>query len=362
MSTTRLDRLLACSSLLCSLCLGGCKVAGARVYNLRTLHEEDGRHVRIAVLYADLEYLLRNGLLGLVPGATVSPRKKEPKEIKDPLGTCLENAHALSDFTGDDVVPLQIETFAMLSLKCPWKLSRELAVVELGHAGERLELAKAPQPLTPPPAPAVPQQVADALSALVRAVTPSEELSAQTIQQACDGIAALSLDGEGAQRALRATALLAQRFGASDEDGAPIRALVTDLEQRCVRLGLAAGLVDVDPLVRAAAVAADVRVFGPERLGTHLDRLDPRLPDAESSDVVAVRVLVLIRKHGLAESAGEQFEQRLRLVYEIATHHPNSYVRVCGMRALERLSGGTQHGLREEDWQAWYLARTPVQP
>jgi hypothetical protein len=47
---------------------------------------------------------------------------------------------------------------------------------------------------------------------------------------------------------------------------------------------------------------------------------------------------------------------------------PESSVRVGAMRALGRVSGSGISSLREEDWQAWWLARvaqragTPVAP
>jgi hypothetical protein len=356
------------------LCLGGCKVAGARVHNLRTLHEEDGRHVRTAVLYEDLEYVLRNGLLGLVPGATVKRRAPEAKPVKDPLGTCMSNALALARFEDEDTVAVQVETFAMLAGKCPWKLSRELAVARLGHAGVRLELASAPAPPEGGEGGDVaagPAEVSEALSGVVRAVNPSADLQARpSLEQACAAVAALPLDAEGARRALRASALLEQRFGAADEAAAPLRALVLELERRCVRFGLAAGLADADPRVRAAAVASDVRVYGLERLGQHLDRLDPARDDAERDDAVMLKVLMLLRRHGpprpsaglTAELEQAERERRLRIVYELATHHPDGRVRIAGMRALQRWSDGAVASLREEDWQAWFLARTPVEP
>jgi hypothetical protein len=355
------------------LCLAGCKVADARVYNLRTLHEEDGRHVRVAVLYDDLEYVMRNGLLGLVPGLEAKRREKEAKPIKDPLATCLSNAIELSDIGSASSAPARIETFTMLAGKCPWKLSRELAITQLGRAGERLELASAPAPPAPAEGTAAPgpAQVAEALAQLVRAVTPSQDLQARpSLEQACSALAALPLDANGAQRALRASALLARRFGESDPAAAPLRALVTDMERRCVRFGLAAGLADTDPLVRAAAVAADVRANGHARLGLHLDRLDPGSADAERADVVMLRVLRLIRKLGpppaeaglTEELAAAERERRLGTVYDIATRHPEGRVRVAAMLALERWTEGAVDSLREEDWQAWFVARSQAQP
>jgi hypothetical protein len=117
-------------------------------------------------------------------------------------------------------------------------------------------------------------------------------------------------------------------------------------------------------------VAADVRVFGLERLGQHLDRLDPARPDAERDDAVMLKLLVLVRKYGppapspgsTPELAAVERERRLRIAYELATRHPDGRVRIAGMRALQRWSDGAVDSLREEEWQAWFLARTPVEP
>ena len=156
--------------------MGSCKLPGAQAHNLRALHEDNGRHKREAKLYQGMEYAWRFGILGKIPGIQSGEEEQEIEPVKDPLGTCLENTNELAEFDPGKggAEALQVESFTFLATKCRWKLSRARALDELGKTGQRLDLISA----APPPEPAEggtyagPQEVADALGALIRALDP----------------------------------------------------------------------------------------------------------------------------------------------------------------------------------------------
>ena len=93
-----------------------CKVAEAHTHNLRQLHDEDGRHKRMASLMGDFNYALhgvQDGISGLFSShpTTTEPA---PSRVDDPLEECVENLLALAAFSPADegMASLQIETFA----------------------------------------------------------------------------------------------------------------------------------------------------------------------------------------------------------------------------------------------------------
>jgi len=135
--------------------------------------------------------------------------------------------------------------------------------------------------------------------------------------------------------------------------------LCEDLERRCIRQALAKALVDKEPRVRAAAVEASVASAGPKVLDEFLLQLD-----RENSPEVLVRVTELVRDHGLPTGVppGVRLteeavrEKRLEALMNLLVR-PETSVRVGAMRALSHVSGAQMFSLREEDWQAWWLAR-----
>jgi hypothetical protein len=135
--------------------------------------------------------------------------------------------------------------------------------------------------------------------------------------------------------------------------------LSEELQRRCVRQALAKALVDTEPRVRAAAVEASVASAGTKVLDEFLLQLD-----REASPEVLLRIVDLVRANGLPEGVpeGSQLtpeearERRLQKLMELLVR-PESSVRVGAMRALGSVSQAGFSSLREEDWQAWWLAR-----
>jgi len=340
-----------------------CKVVDARAYNVRELHEEDGRHKRIAVQMSDFEYVFRFGFAGLIQRDSEQTTAKEPERIKDPLSVCVDNLQALSECDSSDtkIGAIQIETYARLAALDPWQISRQYCLHELGKAGERLKLAEHPwvEPVVPA---ATPEAVRDALSGLMQALArPEAGISLPELQPACAAMTALNLDLDGARRALSAAALLLERQGRRSPNRVELGRLVLELERRVIHLSLARGASDASPYVRAAAVEASVRALGSERLAREILRLG-REDEAEE---VHLMVLALLRVRGLPQTSIEtgtdpaqsQREGQLELLYDIAVGHPADRVRVSAMSTLGAVSGAGFRSLREEDWETWWEGR-----
>lgn len=345
------------------LLAGGCKVVGAKVANLDALHENDGSHVRMAVLLGDVEYTLHHGLFRLVPGREERVKAKQPRPIKNPPALCLENLLGLVAFDPNNsgVAERQVEMLSFIAERCVWKLSRRAAVEALGKAAQRLEVGEHPDGRgAGGETAAAPAEVAEALRSVIQAVDKRGPGAAE-LPGACSAVAALELDSDGARRSLRTAAILLDRVGAADPRYEPLRDLSRDLQRWCIRLAIASALADASPLVRAEAVAADVRGGGMERLAEHYARLDPNHPRREADPEVIRRVLELIGKRGLPGLGSAEdplsTERSLALLYALSTRHPDSRVRSTGMRTLERCSGAEIASLREEDWQDWWVAR-----
>jgi hypothetical protein len=342
----------------------GCNVVQSKAHNLRQLHEDDGHHKRVAALVSDWEYTLRFNILGMLPGGVA--REKTPVKIKNPIAECVENLLELEDFDPENlgVSELQVENFTRYATSDPWKISRQICVRALGRAGMRLELREHPAPPREGPV-ATEDVVVEALRKLIAALTPLErrEGPAPSVEEACRAVAAMNLDIEGARRTLAAVALLSKSVGARSERAAPLRELSLELQRRCVRFVIEAALKDSAGIVRASAIEADVRVFGPERLAVHLD-------EVSGDRDVALAVLDLVARYGLpaptpgadpAETVRLRDEQLARL-YMNATRNPDDRVRVRSMQALARVSDAGIASLREEDWQTWWLAREKSRP
>jgi hypothetical protein len=341
-------------------------VVQAKTYNLRQLHEEDGHHKRVGALMNDWEYALRFGLLGVLQKKGAITDKPDEK-IKDPLEECVENLLGLSAFDPDNlgVAAWQVESFTRYAITDPWQISREICVRGLGRAGVRLHVRDFPAP-PKEGAPATEDEVREALRVVIQSATPPERRTgpAPDLETACRDVAALNLDVDGARRALLAVALIAQTLGEKTARVAPLQKLSLELQRRCVRFALERALTDDNGMVRAAAIEADVRVFGKERLAAHFERLT-----SDRDSEVALRVLDLVERYGLppyAVGASPEDDQRARdqaiaRLYASATHDPDDTVRVRGMEVLARVTDAGIRSLREEDWQTWWLARNATQ-
>ena len=357
----------SCTVLLLAALLGGCHVVESKAWNLKELHDDTTRHRYSGAIQGDTEYFYRHVLLGSIAIGSATFQAKEPGPIEDPAQTCLENLVELADFddTHPETAAIQVEWYARLAVLDPWMLSRERSVLGLARAGKRLS-AGVPVGLRPDQVPAGAQAASEALAGLVRASRPVLDRGARAsasekldLDAACKVVSDLVLDLDGARRLLRASAELAGAVGDENEAGKPLLRLVEDLERRCIRQAIAKALLDTEPRVRAAAVEASVASGGRDVLDEFLGQLD-----RENSAEVLLRIVDLVREHGLptgvpegvALSAEAVHEKRLEALMNLLVR-PETSVRVGAMRALGRVSGSNMFSLREEDWQAWWLAR-----
>jgi len=351
--------------------LSGCHVVQAKAWNLNELHDEATRHRYSAVLEGDTEYFFRHVVTGSL-GIGANLDKKEPVAVEDPAQTCLETLVELEEHDGSsaEVAAIQVEWFARLAAQDPWILSRERAVLGLARLARRLS-AGIPTALPKDAVPAGAQAASEALAGLVRAARPVLDHGSRATQSerldleaACRVVTDLVLDLDGARRLVRATAELAGSVGDRNDAGKPLLRLSEELQRRCIRQALAKALLDTEPRVRAAAVEASVASAGTNVLDEFLLQLD-----RENSPEVLLRVVDLVREHGLPVgvpegakmTAEEARERRLEALMELLVR-PETSVRVGAMRALGAVSQAGFSSLREEDWQAWWLARVAQRP
>jgi hypothetical protein len=347
-----------------------CHVVDSKDWNLRQLHDAQGHHQYNCALEGDFQFFLRQRIAAPLLSAGSTLAVKTPERIDDPAGECLDNLVDLEDFDASDprVAGLQVEWFSRLSIEDPWKLSRERAVLALGRAGRRLD-AGLPVGLPPGALPAGPEALSSALAALLKSARPviekghyAGELAEIDLNAACEVIENMTLDIEGGRRALRVTVDLARAAGLNNTAMEPVWRLSANLQRECVRLGLAAGLLDREPIVRGAAIEASVTCAGTRILIPILAQI-AREPSSE----VLVRVLRLVRDAGLPEApagttpaeAQHMRETWIGAIYGLLQTRPEGEVRVSAMLALAAVSGAGLHTLREEDWQAWWVAHQP---
>ena len=72
-----------------------CTSIGARAFNVREMHEDDGHHRLVAVQMDDTEYLFQKGFLALLKKDPSIASSKAPAQLENPLETCVENLLAV---------------------------------------------------------------------------------------------------------------------------------------------------------------------------------------------------------------------------------------------------------------------------
>jgi hypothetical protein len=351
-----------------------CHVPDSRAWNLNQIHDESTHHRYTGAIESDTEYFFRHEIAGAFASTGANFEAKAAVAVPDPATTCLENLIALEGYGQHDprIAGIQIEWASRLAAADPWRLTRERAMAILGQAGKRIT-AGVPAGLPEGSIASGPDAVSEALAGLLRAsrpvldhgsrLTDTERLD---LDSACEVIRGLTLDLDGARRLLHASVDLSAAAGWGKKSAAPLADLALELERRCVRFGLAAGLKDTEPIVRAAAVEASVRCAGPSVLDPILLQLQ-REPTPE----VILRVMDLIRELGLpttpiatqpvapnAETTltpEQSRKARLAAIFDLLDR-PEGSVRVSAMRTLSAVSGAGVHSLREEDWQGWWVA------
>ncbi len=359
---------------------GGCRVVGATAHNLDELHADDGRHQRSGRILTHSEYLLRNGLLGVVQGFGAKLGETKPKSIEDPVETCVDQLNDLAGF--DDSSPvtasLKVEHFARAAVLDPWNLSRVIAVRELGDAGQRLELSRHPE--AAPRAgvePATPEQVRDALQAVLDATRTAldreDAESRELFAKACEAMAALPFEVEGGTRVLRSLNILLRAAASDDPRIEPLRKASLAVQRKLVWVALERARSDEppasasgphpgwpNPRVQAAAIRAGVDVWGDPKLREILSALGGLEPEP------LVAAMRQVARRGLPPGGGDDPARERRgwteAIVVLAGSHVDGTVRIAAMSALGRISGLGRTSLREEDWQTWWLAESARDP
>ncbi|HVS18160.1 MAG TPA: hypothetical protein VMT18_06130 [Planctomycetota bacterium] len=366
---------------LAALSLGACNASGMRVFNLGELHTDDGYHRYSAVQLSSWDWTLRHEMGGIFSDTRMHLQEVRPSDVDDPNEACLEHLVELGRHTGEGgyARSQRIATYAQYIVQCPWKLSRERCAILLGREGAALALSEHPVPRLSQ-TPAGPEDVAVCVSALIAAVRPLIEgrpdaFRPDELGAACDALAELSLDLDGARRALQLVALLERRTSSKDERLAPLREINLTLQRLTVSRALIRALTDRLPFerqgsnpgwgdarVRGAAVQAWVQAGGTLALADFLQQLDPR-------EEIEIDVLLAILRSvaqvglpagipGVSPADVRRLEERwIEALMRYALDHPDGRVRVAAMRALSRLAGGELASLREEDWLDWLEAR-----
>lgn len=352
--------------------------------NLDALHDSDGGHQYVARLTNSYKYMMSQILPQGSLGLDISYLQPVEKGVENPPETCLDNMLVLAD--ANDEKPsnqaAQVRHFAWLALRDPSILSRERALLEIGRAAQRLELAT---PEQPPEAVAGAQELSEALVALGDALrpilekpVPSEEQHA-AFDAACRSMEALSVDLEGGRRVLRAVERLT--IGRNGDESAlePLYRLSRSIQEQVIRRVLSEAIADPNQYVRAAGMEANWRAFGSSFLLFQLLDLEHNFLRRASwryevEDVV--RLFDLVRAHGLPEeslsegvgaeggdAAAKRLHYRLLLLLTnvaISVGDFDERVRAAAMRALGKVSGAGFESLRFEDWATWWRENEPA--
>jgi hypothetical protein len=367
MTRIRLPRL---TLLLALLACAACRLADARVHNLKALHEEDGSARRRAALVSEIEFFFQRvfGQLGINPGTLPGAREKP---IDDPFAACLRNLLKLAEYDAREprVAALQAEIFAWLAADDDFALSRERSVLELGPLGQVLAI-DGPLALASDARPATAAELAGLLQGLLEAAAPvlrGETFGAERLGAACGAVESCLLDLDGARRMLAASTILLDRAGWEAPELERVRELNREMQRRAIALALSDALADEEALVRAAALRAAVRAGrasagdvlwaalgdpAPQVLAEALRILRQRGPPARARELDATAAGQTATEVGLEWAA--------RVVRVIQTQ-PDGEVSVAACRAMRRLSGAERDDLRPESWVAWLRERSAVQ-
>ena len=349
----------------------GCRVAAARVWNLREVHEPSGKPRRRARTRSDAAYVLQRTLRTLSIGDE-QDNEAEERPIRDPFGTCFENVRALADcnLDKDMTAGLMAEAFAWLAVDCTYVLSRERAARTLGPLAVRLEVEKA---LPPPEEPAGPEELRRAYETLVLAAAPvvrGEGGSVLDVRAACEGIGELRPDRQGSLRLLRAAnVLLEEGSGSSALD--PLRGLQRSLARRAVAFALHTGMEDGDGRVVAGFLSARLRLAGEDREGLLEWTLASPHEGLRHFEDLALEAVNWIARNGLPPqrlrgdgqglpSEALRRDRWIQAFIEMLAEVEGPLLAACS-RALGKLTGRPAT-LRPEEWLAWWRWERPDAP
>ena len=337
-----------------AMCAASCRVAGQNDHNLSQLHDSDTRHRYRGVLVSDFEYVARTALGKSLENADLSLAQANEGKIANPTEECVDNLADLLSLDGNDatVFALQLEWCARLAVEDPAIVVRELAMEGLGPLGAQLQPGL-PQAAGAGSDLATPEMLSAVFAQMLNAVRAAREGAADATQRRTDAVTALRalrMDAAGLWRAAR---LVREVRRVDPTEGEDLRALTRDLQVQLWKRAVGAGLTDRDERVRAAAMrtctAAD-----PQAANAVVWELLRR----EDSDYVRIAMARMLQERGLPqESNGVTREMWLEHLYGQATGTAEEAVRVAAMMALSAQAQAGFQSLREEDWQAWWLAR-----
>lgn len=352
-----------------------CRSVDASYYNLEQTRNPDGTTRRVGAPMSVLRYeLLRsiNGLGGLGLESRIEP---DQAQIEDPLRQGLDAQIQLASFDTDDsrIAGLQVEVAAWLARDDRYVLSRERAVLELERAGVRLGTARGPVALPPEATPATAQDVAAFGARLLRAlrresqaaeldlegVAPEDDAEDLSVSYVCSEHALRDLDLDGARRSLALVNRVLQLGNLRAAEREALEALSADLQRRCVEQGLAAALRDPHPVVRAAAIRAAARSSGYRRPDVFVSAW------SDPDPLVRLAILEMLREGGWPGPVPEGLEglsepDRATWI-DLLVRRTSSFderISIAACRTLSGLIDTAPPSLRDEDWQAWYRARS----
>ncbi len=343
-----------------------------RVANLEAIHLPSGKHRYTAQLQGDSAYMMSSQgrrVGGLNIGAPRSSAPGEPRKdvLRNPSETCLEILTELLEFDGSKQPRLravQIAWCARLIDQDPYVLTRERATVALGELGAGLGIGGPLQlGLAEPRVDA--ERAGELLKDLLRGYRTSREgLGIADLTDAISAIQGETYDLDGARRMLPAAAALLQGAPEGKPETVAVTELVTWLERRTVELALGRAVLDSKSRVRGAAAAATVHC-GDELLYARM--MAVLAEEQEGPGLFAFLGVVLERgfPQPSKELNGAEYENAteawLDALLGIAVQHPESAVGARAMQALARVTEDGPDSLREEDWEAWYLARRGIE-
>jgi hypothetical protein len=374
---------LACTGLF------GCKGPEVASHNLdQILRPEGGFHYQ-GNLRGEFEYHLSQ----MVDNSmfTTGLTNEDPDVLENPTELSLDHLLRLAATKAGPALPLvaatQVRQFARYALLCPSDLARERCFLELAGHGQRLGIEG---PLLDIPAPAEPEQVADALGQVVRlhriSVDGLENDSegvglAEAYSAACESCAALPLDIHGGWRLLDLVTQIEAVTPPGSPGSGPLRSLSLDLQRHLVALCLTLGADDPSARARAAAWGACHAVYGAPFLAEALVSLVMPALNQEGqqartqrfglsaqkarAEEVFLTVFELVRAHGLPSDLPAFDPELLRMsqlfVLVQVAHDFSGYgdrSRISAMQTLGVVVGQDGRGLRKEEWEEWWDAAT----
>ena len=369
------------------LAMSGCRTTSVATQNLdAVLGSNDKLRYR-----GDTTTVFRDVFSSIVEQATMGAGAVSEEAaldpIKNPTRLGLENLILLArSRQGPDAWRHneQVRGLARYARFAPSQLLRERALLELGVHGQRLQV---PSRFVASKSPATAADLAGALNVLVDATRGllEDRASAEArgaFDEAIALLAGVEHDVQGGTRILRAIGPFLRASGFPAAQRERLEELSLDVQRRCVREAIQAGLFDPSSVARAAAVRAGIEALGEPFL---VECALALVPAAFSSDEVRARFSTfevpnvppdfvevylavgdaLVAGGMPAAAEGPSVEGvQLRLVLLSALHfvavndllYP-ARSRNAAMRALGTLSDGELMTYREEEWDTWFRER-----